>query len=70
MTIIIIGTAPVTVDAMARDTIALIRALGLVQVDLLGFSLGGFVAQTLRDPKACLPACAWRSRSPTATTTS
>jgi pimeloyl-ACP methyl ester carboxylesterase len=39
------GTAPVTVDAMARDTIALIRALGLVQVDLFGFSLGGFVAQ-------------------------
>ncbi len=39
------GTAPVTVDAMARDTIALIRALGFEQVDLLGFSLGGFVAQ-------------------------
>lgn len=39
------GTAPVTVDAMAHDTIALIRALGFEQVDLLGFSLGGFVAQ-------------------------
>lgn len=39
------GTAPVTVDEMARDTIALIRAMGFDQVDLLGFSLGGFVAQ-------------------------
>lgn len=39
------GTAPVTVDDMARDTIALIGALGFLQVDLLGFSLGGFVAQ-------------------------
>lgn len=39
------GIAPVTVDDMARDSIALIRALGFDQVDLLGFSLGGFVAQ-------------------------
>lgn len=39
------GTAPVTVDEMARDTIALIHAMGFNQVDLLGFSLGGFVAQ-------------------------
>ncbi|MCV0029275.1 alpha/beta hydrolase [Pseudomonas aeruginosa] len=39
------GTAPVTVDEMARDTIALIRALGFGQVNLLGFSFGGFVAQ-------------------------
>ncbi|MGY6241582.1 alpha/beta fold hydrolase [Burkholderia ambifaria] len=39
------GIAPVTVDEMARDTTALIRAVGFEQVDLLGFSLGGFVAQ-------------------------
>lgn len=46
------GTAPVTVDAMARDVIALIAALGFETVDLLGFSLGGFVAQdvVLKDP--------------------
>lgn len=30
---------------MARDTIALIHAMGLTRIDLLGFSLGGFVAQ-------------------------
>ena len=41
------GTAQVTVDEMARDTIALIGALGLPYIDLLGFSLGGFVAQDI-----------------------
>ncbi|WP_442963986.1 alpha/beta fold hydrolase [Pseudomonas sp. MM211] len=41
------GAAPVTVDAMARDVIALIHALSLDRVDLLGFSLGGFVAQDI-----------------------
>ncbi|MFU3493321.1 alpha/beta fold hydrolase [Pseudomonas aeruginosa] len=39
------GKAPVTIAEMARDTIALIHALGFDQIDLLGFSLGGFVAQ-------------------------
>lgn len=39
------GTAPVTIDAMARDVIALVQALGFAKMDLLGFSLGGFVAQ-------------------------
>lgn len=29
------------------DTLALIRTMGFDQVDLLGFSLGGFVAQDL-----------------------
>ena len=32
---------------MAEDTIAFIRALGFEEVDLLGFSLGGFVAQDI-----------------------
>ncbi|MBB2675761.1 UNVERIFIED_ORG: pimeloyl-ACP methyl ester carboxylesterase [Rhizobium esperanzae] len=41
------GTAPLTIDEMARDAIALIRALGFQKVDLLGFSLGGFVAQDI-----------------------
>jgi len=38
---------------MARDAIALIRALGFEKVDLLGFSLGGFVAHgiTLKAPE-------------------
>jgi pimeloyl-ACP methyl ester carboxylesterase len=39
------GSAPLTIDEMARDTIAFIRALGHATVDLMGFSLGGMVAQ-------------------------
>lgn len=39
------GEAPLTIRAMAADMIAAIRALGLSRVDLIGFSLGGFVAQ-------------------------
>lgn len=41
------GSAPTSVDAMARDAIAFIRALGYKQVDLFGFSLGGFVSQVI-----------------------
>lgn len=46
------GIAPLTIGEMACDTIALIRAMGLARVDLLGFSLGGFVAQdvAVREP--------------------
>lgn len=39
------GSAPVTIDEMARDCIAVVRAMGFDTVDLLGFSLGGMVAQ-------------------------
>jgi pimeloyl-ACP methyl ester carboxylesterase len=39
------GSVPHTVEDMARDAIAFIRALGPEKVDLLGFSLGGAVAQ-------------------------
>jgi pimeloyl-ACP methyl ester carboxylesterase len=41
------GKAPLTVAEMAQDMIAFIRALGLKEVDLIGFSLGGFVAQDM-----------------------
>lgn len=46
------GTVPHTIAAMAADAAAFIRALGHDQVDLLGFSLGGGVAQevTLQNP--------------------
>lgn len=39
------GSVPDTIEAMGRDAIAFIRALGFRKVDLLGFSLGGGVAQ-------------------------
>jgi pimeloyl-ACP methyl ester carboxylesterase len=41
------GSAPTSVEAMARDAIAFIRALGHKQVDLFGFSLGGFISQVI-----------------------
>src|SRR3954451_19831101 len=41
------GLVPETVTAMARDALAFIDALGLEQIDLLAFSLGGYVAQEL-----------------------
>ncbi|UVK41492.1 alpha/beta hydrolase [Mesorhizobium sp. AR10] len=41
------GSTPTSVEEMARDTVAFIRALGLSKVDLLGFSLGGFIAQVV-----------------------
>jgi pimeloyl-ACP methyl ester carboxylesterase len=39
------GTAPDSVEAMAADAVAFVEALGLATVDLLGYSLGGMVAQ-------------------------
>lgn len=41
------GEVPATIEAMAADASAFLAALGLDRVDLLGFSLGGFVAQLL-----------------------
>jgi pimeloyl-ACP methyl ester carboxylesterase len=41
------GTTPSTVTAMAHGAIAFLDALELQRVDLLGFSLGSFVAQEL-----------------------
>jgi pimeloyl-ACP methyl ester carboxylesterase len=41
------GSTPSSVSAMARDTVAFARTLDVEQVDLLGFSLGGFVSQVI-----------------------
>ena len=41
------GTTPNTVEQMAHDAIAFITAMDLGQVDLLGFSIGSFVAQQI-----------------------
>jgi pimeloyl-ACP methyl ester carboxylesterase len=41
------GSTPNTIEAMARDAVAFIRALGLEKVDLLGFSMGGMIAQRI-----------------------
>ena len=46
------GEVPTTFETMGANAIAFIKALGLKQVDVLGFSIGGFVAQemTLQAP--------------------
>jgi pimeloyl-ACP methyl ester carboxylesterase len=41
------GSTPTTIAAMARDAVSFIRALGLDRVDLVGFSLGGFITQVI-----------------------
>jgi pimeloyl-ACP methyl ester carboxylesterase len=46
------GAVPESIEDMAADSAAFIRALGLERVDVLGFSMGGLVAQelALREP--------------------
>src|ERR1700726_2299768 len=41
------GEVPNSIEEMAANAAAFIRAIGLTRVDVLGFSLGGFVAQEL-----------------------
>src|SRR6202040_4464796 len=41
------GEVPATFAGMAKNAEAFIDALGLKQIDLLGFSLGGMVAQQI-----------------------
>ena len=41
------GEVPATFQQMGANAIAFIRALGLSQVDVLGFSIGGMVAQEI-----------------------
>jgi len=41
------GEVPTSVEEMAANAAAFIKALGLAEVDVLGFSLGGLIAQEL-----------------------
>ncbi len=47
------GTAPTTIDGLAQGLLEFIDALGLTEVDLLGWSMGGYVVQaaTLKRPE-------------------
>jgi pimeloyl-ACP methyl ester carboxylesterase len=41
------GEVPATIQEMGTNAVAFIKALGLAKVDVLGFSIGGMVAQEL-----------------------
>jgi pimeloyl-ACP methyl ester carboxylesterase len=41
------GGTPNTVEQMAHDTIAFVAAMGFGQADILGFSIGSFIAQKI-----------------------
>jgi pimeloyl-ACP methyl ester carboxylesterase len=41
------GEVPTSIEGMAANAIAFIAALGLSRVDVLGFSIGGFVGQEI-----------------------
>jgi pimeloyl-ACP methyl ester carboxylesterase len=41
------GEVPTTVEKMGANAVAFIKALGLTKVDVLGFSIGGFIAQEI-----------------------
>jgi len=49
------GSTPNTVEAMAHGAIAFMEALALTRVDLLGFSIGSFVAQEITLIRPDLP---------------
>jgi pimeloyl-ACP methyl ester carboxylesterase len=41
------GEVPARIEKMGANAVAFIKALGLTEVDVLGFSIGGFVAQEI-----------------------
>ena len=41
------GKVPDTIEAMANDAVLFIRSLGFEQVDIVGFSMGGMIAQVI-----------------------
>lgn len=47
--------APYTVEDMAQDSVRLLDSLGILQANIVGYSMGGMIAQTFarRHPKRC-----------------
>src|SRR5438874_13084577 len=41
------GSPATSIEQMAKDAITFIKAIGLEQVDLFGFSMGGMIAQEI-----------------------
>ncbi len=61
------GTTPTSIEAMARDAISFLTSIDLTEIDLLGFSIGSFVAQeiALTRPSLVRGWC-WPRRPPAA----
>jgi pimeloyl-ACP methyl ester carboxylesterase len=51
------GTVPDTIEAMARDAVTFINALGLTRIDVVGHSMGGLVAQEVTLARPDLVRC-------------
>jgi pimeloyl-ACP methyl ester carboxylesterase len=63
------GSTPDTIQAMAKDAVTFIRALGFTQVDLFGFSMGGMIAQVIAQdepPLVRTTRSTWPAACPTA----
>ena len=60
------GEVPTSFEQMAANAVSFIKALGLPKVDVLGFSIGGFVAQeiTLQAPDLVRRLVRWRLPRP------
>lgn len=41
------GKTPITISEMAKDAISFIKAMGYEKVDIVGFSMGAFIAQEI-----------------------
>ena len=48
------GKTPATIAGMAKDAVSFMKTLGYSKVDLLGFSMGGFVAQEIVETEPLL----------------
>ena len=64
-----LGPLPLTISKMADKTAALIRALKLRRTDVLAWSMGGMIAQSLAAgiPSCCAGSCSAPPRPATAT---
>ncbi len=49
------GTQGTSIADMAKDAVAFIKALGYKQVDILAFSMGGFITQEILELEPTLP---------------
>jgi pimeloyl-ACP methyl ester carboxylesterase len=60
------GSPASSMEQMAKDAITLIKAMGVEQVDLFGFSMGGMIAQEIvlmEPPQSSIRSTLWHQQS-------